>query len=102
MRPAAFALVLALAAASAAAGPALPATRIGGLDYVKLDDGAAAMGSRIERINAQSVLLKDGVPSPWPGSSTIAARSDVNGLRVFMGDPVDRARREFLSEPARL
>jgi N-acetylmuramoyl-L-alanine amidase len=87
MRPAAFALLLALAAACAAAAPALPLSRISGLDYIKLDDGAAAMGLRIERLNSQSVLLKAGA-KPVARLVDHSRETDLNGLRVFMGDPV--------------
>ena len=87
MRPAAFALLLASAAACAAADTGLPVKRIGGLEYVKLDDGAAAMGLRIERVSPQSVLLKDGA-QPVARLADHSREIDLKGLRIFLGDPV--------------
>ncbi|HEY5079304.1 MAG TPA: N-acetylmuramoyl-L-alanine amidase [Opitutaceae bacterium] len=96
MRPVAFALFLALAAASAAAA-GLTGTKIGGLDYVRLDEGAAAMGLKMERVSPQSILLKDG-SQPVARLVDHSREIDLKGLRVFLGDPVvEKSGNFFLS-----
>ena len=85
MRPAAFALLLALAAASSPAAE-LAGTKVGGLDYVRLDEGIAPMGLKIERVSPQSILLKDG-SQPVARLVDHSREIDLKGLRVFLGDP---------------
>jgi N-acetylmuramoyl-L-alanine amidase len=84
MRPAAFALFSALASAAFAG---IPGIKINGLEYVRLDDGVAGMGLKIERVSPQSVLLKDG-PQPVARLVDHSREIDLKGLRVFLGDPV--------------
>lgn len=84
MRPAVLVVLLATAVASAGA---LPVTRIGGADYVSLPDGAAQVGLRLEKLNPQSVMLKDG-PKPVVRLVDRSREVDLLGLRVFLGDPV--------------
>jgi N-acetylmuramoyl-L-alanine amidase len=84
MRPTALALILALACARAGA---IPATKIGGIEYLRLDDCAAEIGMRVEHVGAVTVLLKDGV-MPVARLVDHSREIDLKGLRIFLGDPV--------------
>jgi N-acetylmuramoyl-L-alanine amidase len=88
MRLAAFVLLFPSALLSATAGADLPAIRSGGVDYVSLDDGAALLGLRLERLVPPStVMLKDGA-KPVAKLVEHSRETDIAGLRVFLGDPV--------------
>jgi len=87
-----------LAPASGAAAPApdavspvlhhLRGTRLGAIDYVKLTDVAAAMGLRVSVAPlGLAAFLKDGA-RPVARFVDRAKEADVEGLRVFLGDPV--------------
>jgi N-acetylmuramoyl-L-alanine amidase len=88
MRPAALLLILAPALACAAerAGPAV--TRIGSVDYINIEDEAARIGLRVERLGAQAILLKDGA-RPVAQLTEHSREMDLKGLRVFLGNPVN-------------
>lgn len=94
MRPAALALLLASALSSWAAQGEPPATRIGAIEYVSLDDEAAYLGLKVERIGAQSVLLKDGA-QPVARLTEHSREMDLKGLRVFLGNPVNERSGSF-------
>src|SRR5580658_10581899 len=98
MRLAAFLLLIPPALLSASAGPDIPGIRSGGIDYVSLDDGAARLGLRLERLVPPStVMLKDGA-KPVAKLVEHSRDTDIRGLRVFMGDPViERGGKFYLS-----
>lgn len=83
MRPA----VLFLALACAVSGAELPVTKVAGIDYVSVEDAAANLGLRIERVNPATILLKDGA-RPVARLTDHSREIDLRGLRVFFGDPV--------------
>ena len=88
MRPAAILLVLAPALAGAAAPPGPAVTRIGAVDYVNIEEEAPRLGLRVERLGAQAILLKDG-PRPVARLTEHSRDMDLNGLRLFLGNPVN-------------
>ncbi len=97
MRPAAFllALVLIPALALASAVPDLAQVKSNGIDYVSLEEGAARLGLRMERlVPPTAVMLKDG-PQPVARLADRSRESDIKGLRVFLGDPVIERRGTF-------
>lgn len=98
MRPAALLLLLASALGLAAA-PAEPApTRIGGAEYVSLDDTARLLGLRIERLGTQAVLLKDGA-QPVARLTDHSREIDIRGMRLFLGSVVlERGGTYYLSQ----
>jgi N-acetylmuramoyl-L-alanine amidase len=88
MRPAAFALLSILVLAAPSARAELSSFVNKGIDYVSLNDIAAHLGLKTERgIPITTVIVKDG-PKPVAKLSDRSRDTDVNGLRVFMGDPV--------------
>ena len=88
MRPATPALLLASALLAAACGAEPAATRIGGVEYVRLDKGAESLGLRLVATDApQAVMLKDGA-RPVARLLDRSREIDLKGLRVFLGDPV--------------
>ena len=69
-------------------GADLPSLRIGGVDYVSLEDGASRLGLRLERLVPETtVMLKSGA-QPVARLSDHSREIDLKGLRVFLGDPV--------------
>ena len=59
-----------------------------GIEYVSLDDAAAHLGLRAERMLPPStVMLKDGA-KPVAHLADRSRDTDIKGLRVFLGDPV--------------
>jgi N-acetylmuramoyl-L-alanine amidase len=98
MRRVAFILLLLPAGLLARAGADLASVRYNGLDYVSLDEGAARLGMRVERLVPPSaILLKDGA-QPVARFADRSRETDVKGLRVFFGDPVvDRGGTYLLS-----
>jgi N-acetylmuramoyl-L-alanine amidase len=97
MRLAALAIFLA-AAACAHGEPDLPSIRINGVDYVSLEEGAARLGLRFERmVPPSTVMLKEGA-KPVARLVDHSRETDILGLRVFLGDAViQRAGRFYLS-----
>ena len=88
MRPAATALLSILLLAAPVARAEFSSFVNKGIDYVSLDDVAAHLGLRTERgLPVTSEILKDGA-RPVAKVSDRSRDTDVNGLRVFMGDPV--------------
>src|SRR5271165_1622924 len=88
MRPAALALLLALALAPAAGAEEPPATRVGSVDYVSLRDAADRLGLRLVPADPPAaVMVKDGA-KPVARLLDHSREIDLNGLRVFLGDPV--------------
>jgi N-acetylmuramoyl-L-alanine amidase len=88
MRLAALLLLLPTAVLAATAGDSLPGIRNKGIDYVSLEDGAALLGLRLERlVPTSTVMLKDGA-KPEARFAEHSRECDVLGLRVFLGDPV--------------
>jgi N-acetylmuramoyl-L-alanine amidase len=88
MRLAAFVLLFPSALLSATVGADLPAIHSSGIEYVSLDDGAARLGLRFERlVPPTTVMLKDGA-KPVAKLVERSRETDIAGLRVFMGDPV--------------
>jgi N-acetylmuramoyl-L-alanine amidase len=88
MRPAALFVALATAFLCAADGADLQSLRIGGIDYVSLEDGASRIGLRLERsVSEATVLLKSG-SQPVARLTDHSREIDLKGLRVFLGDPV--------------
>jgi N-acetylmuramoyl-L-alanine amidase len=98
MRLAAFVLFLPAAVLCATAGADLPGIRSSGIDYVSLEDGAARLGLRLERmVPATTVMLKDGA-KPVAKLAEHSRETDIAGLRVFLGDPViERGGKFFMS-----
>jgi N-acetylmuramoyl-L-alanine amidase len=85
MRPAALLLLLAPVLASAAE---IRSIRIGGAEYVSLEDEAALLGLSVERLAPQpALMLKDGA-RPVARLADNSREIDLNGLRLFLGDPV--------------
>jgi N-acetylmuramoyl-L-alanine amidase len=81
-----FAALFLLLAACPGAEPA--SLRANGTDYLRLDDGAAQLGMRLVRLDPPSeILLKDGA-RPVARFSDRSREADIQGLRVFLGDPV--------------
>jgi N-acetylmuramoyl-L-alanine amidase len=97
MRLAAFALLFSTAV-YAHAQAELRAIRSGGIEDVSLDEVAARLGLRLERLVPSSgVMLKDG-PKPVAKLSDHSRETDILGLRVFLGDPViERGGKFYLS-----
>jgi N-acetylmuramoyl-L-alanine amidase len=96
-------MLAALASAPVAAAPDavspvlrnLRGTRLGSIDYVKLTDAAAAMGLRVSVAPlGLAVFLKAGA-RPVARFVDRAKEADVEGLRVFLGDPVLARRGQF-------
>jgi N-acetylmuramoyl-L-alanine amidase len=87
MRRAVLAFLFCSAFAGATAAADLASTRIGDSDYVRLDDGAAFLGLKIERLSPQAVLLKDGT-RPVARLTDHSREIDLNGLRVFLGEQI--------------
>jgi N-acetylmuramoyl-L-alanine amidase len=82
---AALVALLAASALIAAGDPAV--TRIGGIDYVRLEDGASALGLRlVQSVPDTTVMLKAG-SQPVAQLSDRHREIDLKGLRIFMGDP---------------
>jgi N-acetylmuramoyl-L-alanine amidase len=99
MRLAAFLLLLLPPALlSASVGADLPGIRNSGIDYVSLEDGAARLSLRFERLVPPStVMLKDG-DKPVAKLVEHSRETDIQGLRVFLGDPViERGGKFYLS-----
>jgi N-acetylmuramoyl-L-alanine amidase len=95
MRPAALVFLFAALVHCAGAAPDLKAVRNNGIDYVSLEEGAARLGLRIERlVPPTAVLLKDG-SKPVARLVDHSRETDINGLRVFFGDPVIEIRGAF-------
>jgi hypothetical protein len=66
----------------------IPVTRIGAVDYVNLQDAAAALELRLVRsVPDTTVMLKSGA-QPVARLADHSRQIDVRGLRVFLGDPV--------------
>jgi N-acetylmuramoyl-L-alanine amidase len=66
-----------------------------GIEYVSLDDAAAHLGLRAERMLPPStVMLKDGA-KPVAHLADRSRDTDIKGLRVFLGDPVIEHGGEF-------
>src|ERR1700679_2677980 len=85
MRPAVLVFLFAAFVSRASAAPDLQVVRNNGIDYVSLEEGAARLGLRIERLTPPSaVLLKDG-PKPVARLADHSRETDINGLRVFFG-----------------
>jgi len=88
----------ALAMSSDAVAPAvrnLRGTRLGAVDYVKLSDAAGAMGLRVSVAPlGLAVFLKEGA-RPVARFVDRAKEADIEGLRVFLGDPVLVHRGQF-------
>ena len=80
---------LLLASVPLLAGEAeLPGVRMGSVDYVNLDDGAARLGLRLVRsVPDTTVMLKSGA-QPVARLADHSREIDLKGLRVFLGDPV--------------
>jgi N-acetylmuramoyl-L-alanine amidase len=88
MRLAASALALLAVLLGAPARAELPSIVNKGIDYVSLDDAAALIGLRMERVvPASAVMLKEGA-KPVARLVERSRDTDIMGLRVFMGDPV--------------
>lgn len=88
MRLAAFVLLFPSALLSATVGADLPVIHSSGIEYVSLDDGAARLGLRFERlVPPTTVMLKDGA-KPVAKLVERSRETDIAGLRVFLGDPV--------------
>jgi len=88
MRPAQSVLVLASAFLAPLRCAELPATRINGTEYVRLADAAERLGLRLVPLDAPpAAMLKDG-PRPVARLLDHSREIDLNGLRVFLGDPV--------------
>lgn len=88
MRPASPVLVLALAFLSAPCGAELTTIRIAGVEYVRLGEGADRLGLRLVPLDTpSSVMLKDGA-RPVARLLDRSREIDLNGLRLFLGDPV--------------
>jgi N-acetylmuramoyl-L-alanine amidase len=88
MRLAAFLLLFPTALLAATAGADLSGIRNNGIEYVSLEDGAAFLGLRLERlVPTSTVMLKDGA-KPEAKLVEHSRETDVLGLRVFLGDPV--------------
>jgi len=88
MRPAPPALLLASAFFAAPCAAELAASRIAGVEYVRLDEGAQRLGLRLVPADApQAVMLKDGA-RPVARLLDHSREIDLEGLRVFLGDPV--------------
>jgi N-acetylmuramoyl-L-alanine amidase len=88
MRQAALALLLVLPLAWCPARAGLAAITNKGIDYVSLDDAAAQMGLRCERmVPSSTVMLKEGA-QPVARMVDRSRDADFRGLRVFLGDPV--------------
>jgi len=88
MRPAALLLLLAPAVAFAGAQTEPPTKRIGSVDYVNIEEEAARVGLRVERLGSQAILLKDG-PQPVAKLTEHSRDMDIKGLRLFLGNPVN-------------
>jgi N-acetylmuramoyl-L-alanine amidase len=66
-----------------------------GIEYVSLDDAAARLGLRAERmIPPSNVMLKEGA-KPVAHLADRSRDTDIKGLRVFLGDPVIEHGGEF-------
>ncbi|HZZ19640.1 MAG TPA: N-acetylmuramoyl-L-alanine amidase [Opitutaceae bacterium] len=88
MRPAAFALLSIVLLAAPSARAEFSSFVNKGIDYVSLDDVAARLGLRTERgLPVTTEILKDGA-KPIAKFTDRSRDTDVEGLRVFMGDPV--------------
>jgi N-acetylmuramoyl-L-alanine amidase len=88
MRPAVLVFLYALAFLPAARAAEIPSVRIGGTEYVSVDDAAERLGLRVIRLVPQSaVILKDGA-RPVARLADRSREIDVEGLRMFLGDPV--------------
>jgi N-acetylmuramoyl-L-alanine amidase len=88
MRLAATTLLFLAALLPVSAAPELAVTRNKGIEYVSLEDGAARLGLRFERlVPATIVMLKDGA-QPVARLADRSRETDIRGLRVFFGDPV--------------
>lgn len=87
MRPAATLLLLACFLAPGAAQAEPSTARVGGVDYVNLEEAVAGLGLRSERLSGPSILLKDG-PQPVARFVERSREADLRGLRVFLGDAV--------------
>ncbi len=88
MRPAALGFLLASALLSPAGGAEPASVRFGAIDYVSIDDGADRLGLRVVRLAPQpAVILKDGT-RPVARLADHSREIDLEGLRVFLGDPV--------------
>jgi N-acetylmuramoyl-L-alanine amidase len=88
MRQAAFALLLLAAIFGAPARAEIPSIQNKGVAYISLDDAAAHLGLRVERLVPPSaVMLKDGA-KPVARFVDHSRETDIRGLRVFFGDPV--------------
>jgi N-acetylmuramoyl-L-alanine amidase len=85
MRRSAFVFLLASAWAGAAEPPA---TQIGGVPYLSVDDAADRLGLKIVRLPTEpAILLKDG-PRPVARMVDHSREIVLRGLRVFLGDAV--------------
>jgi len=88
MRPATLGLLLLAALLGAPARAELATVVNKGIAYVRLDDAAASLGLRTERlVPASEVMLKDGA-KPVARLADRSRDTDIKGLRVFLGDPV--------------
>lgn len=85
MRPATLLFFFASMTAAAAARPEPAAVRIGGVDYINLEEGAEGLGLHVERLSGPSILLKDGA-QPVARLVDRSREIDLKGLRVFLGD----------------
>jgi N-acetylmuramoyl-L-alanine amidase len=94
MRPAVFLFLLAPVLSAGAAAPEPVPTRIGVVDYVKLDDVAAYLGLGVEHVGPQTVLLKDG-DRPVARLTEHSREMDLKGLRIFLGNPVNEKGPDF-------
>lgn len=79
--------------ASAPAGNA-PVTRINGVEYVRLADVASRLGLKLSVSDRGRRAVLSG-PSGRAELDNDSRDATINGLRVFLGDPVLDARREL-------
>ncbi len=81
--------------ASSARLPHLASVRLGAVDYVKLTAAASALGLRVSvSPGGLAVFLKDGA-RPVARFLDRAKEADIEGLRVFLGDPILLHRGDF-------
>jgi N-acetylmuramoyl-L-alanine amidase len=78
------------AGANTSPAPAIPTRKIGGIDYVRVEDIATRLGLRVAWVERGRKLTLTG-PSARADLENDTRDITVNGVRVFLGDPIVEA-----------